>query len=411
MTEKENSGGKRYTALYIMTALLTAAAVIAAAAAVFVILPREYRHIEDETAQSSNIISPGDARPLDQAGELTAGGLYTLGSYPQNTDSPEPIVWRVLGTEDGRALLVSEYLLDARRYDGSDSKWKESELREWLCGEFLDTAFSEEERGMLVMADGDAVSILNVGQAKKYFKTDAERMAAPTLYAIRHGAAVGDVYMTEDGLYTGWWWLRTPGFNKSIMASFVDFGGSIYEGGDSVDSKYYCVRPVITVMNGMAGQPRPDTPDGSGAEPLDGAAGVTVGGYFTFGRYPQGREVSPSDAEDSPEPVVWRVLEVRDGCALAVSEYLLDARRFDGESGVWEHSELREWLCGEFAQTAFSPEERKRLEDIDGDRVSLLTVSEAGMYFDSWEDRVAITTAYAGRDGTYARLDDNAGDW
>ena len=98
----------------------------------------------------------------------------------------------------------------------------------------------------MLTRSGDHVTLLNVGEAKRFFKTDADRMAAPTPYAINRGASVGDVYKTQDGLYSGWWWLRTTGLNEG-MASFVDFSGSIYEGGDSADSIYYGVRPVITL--------------------------------------------------------------------------------------------------------------------------------------------------------------------
>lgn len=48
--------------------------------------------------------------------DAKSGYVYvTLGQCPQDADGGvEPIVWRVLNVEDGRAYLLSEYVLEAR---------------------------------------------------------------------------------------------------------------------------------------------------------------------------------------------------------------------------------------------------------------------------------------------------------
>lgn len=48
--------------------------------------------------------------------DAKSGYVYvTLGQCPQDADGGvEPIVWRVLSVEDGRAYLLSEYVLEAR---------------------------------------------------------------------------------------------------------------------------------------------------------------------------------------------------------------------------------------------------------------------------------------------------------
>ena len=48
------------------------------------------------------------------------GYVYlTLGTFPQTKEGAElPILWRVLSVQDGRALLLSEHVLEARRIHG-----------------------------------------------------------------------------------------------------------------------------------------------------------------------------------------------------------------------------------------------------------------------------------------------------
>ena len=43
---------------------------------------------------------------------LSVGQHIYFGSYPQSSGTPEPIEWRVLEVKDGKALILSEKLLD-----------------------------------------------------------------------------------------------------------------------------------------------------------------------------------------------------------------------------------------------------------------------------------------------------------
>ena len=76
--------------------------------------------------------------------------------------------------------------------------------------------------------------------------------------------------------------------------------------------------------------------------------------YVLFGRYYQ-------DYID--QPILWRVLTVKNGNALLLSEYILDTRPFDSDSNVWETSDLRNWLNSEFYREAFSSAERGAILD------------------------------------------------
>ena len=87
---------------------------------------------------------------------LNVGDRITFGTYEQDNDpsnGPEPIGWRVLEVSGGSALIVSEYALDARAYseDYESVMWATCTLRKWLNGEFYDTAFNEEEKGLIAL--------------------------------------------------------------------------------------------------------------------------------------------------------------------------------------------------------------------------------------------------------------------
>ena len=89
------------------------------------------------------------------------GEEIAFGQYPQSGTEPEPIIWNVRNMifqgevydylEDGYMYLylVSEYVLDAKPYNDMTADgftWKDSSIRTWLNHDFMDTAFSGNEK-------------------------------------------------------------------------------------------------------------------------------------------------------------------------------------------------------------------------------------------------------------------------
>ena len=164
---------------------------------------------------------------------------------------------------------------------------------------------------------------------------------------------------------------------------------------------------------------------------------LTEGDIFAFGRYPQ------TEAGDDQTPIEWIVLEVRDGKALLLSRYGLDAKPYNKEmKGItWENSTIRNWLNGEFMDRAFTEGERSGIvsTDVDNsgeqgysewsaeggnnteDMVFLLSYAEANRYFGvTREDMSNIRsrvspTAYASVQGAktfgYKTTEDLAAGW
>ena len=121
---------------------------------------------------------------LSDPDALKKGSIAAFGSYPQNGDAPEPIVWRVIEKKDGVLTLMSEYGLDVSHYASEEYesvRYADSALRAFVTGPFLSAAFSEEERARLLpqsvaVGEGeeDFVTVLTSAQANKVFGESAE---------------------------------------------------------------------------------------------------------------------------------------------------------------------------------------------------------------------------------------------
>ena len=168
----------------------------------------------------------------------SVGDIIIFGSFGQSAKSDvaeKPLEWRVLAIEGNRILLVSVYALDCRPFNASDKQgnsWGESDLAAWLVGDFMESAFTEDERGSII-----EITCLSVDEARRYFSDDAARACKPTAYAATHGAIT-----YKGGCY---WWLRSPGTNGDEYAAFVTGDGRIMAGGQPVSNTNRAVRPAM----------------------------------------------------------------------------------------------------------------------------------------------------------------------
>ena len=232
-------------------------------------------------------------------------GTITFGRYPQESDTPEPIEWRVLDMNDnGQILIISEKVLDAKPYNTTNLyiTWENSTIRSWLNGydasynkvgidftsdNFIDTAFTAEEKSIIVAsnvpahpnpnhtttpgnATTDKIFLLSIVEANDYFTSNEDRLVDATRYAVQKGAMVrgSDHGVNEYGVLNRMskgkctdthcyaiWWLRSPGEEpsklksagrKSNHAAKVDLG-FVSETGFLVHSDEGGVRPALWV--------------------------------------------------------------------------------------------------------------------------------------------------------------------
>ncbi len=100
--------------------------------------------------------------------EIKVGDEIEFGSYPQSAIKDEngnvtgynddPIKWRVLKIENGKALLFSSLVLDWKCYNTTSAtingyygnNYEHSSIRKWLVNDFYDTAFSSLESECII---------------------------------------------------------------------------------------------------------------------------------------------------------------------------------------------------------------------------------------------------------------------
>ena len=196
---------------------------------------------------------------------VSVGQTITFGSYEQDNNTSngkEAIEWIVLDIQDGKALVISKYALDCKKYNETytDVTWETCTLRTWLNNDFLNSAFSESEKSKIptvpVSADAnpsystnpgnatqDQIFLLSITEANKYFDSNSERECQPTAYAKAQG-----VWTSSSGTYAGncWWWLRSPG-NLQTYAAVVRYDGYVRDYGNGVYGSDDAVRPALWI--------------------------------------------------------------------------------------------------------------------------------------------------------------------
>ena len=193
---------------------------------------------------------------------VKTGDYIKFGTYEQDDNSAngaEEIEWLVLEVKEGKALVISKDALDCKPYNTSltDVTWETCSLRAWLNNEFVNTAFTAQERALIptrtVSADKntdlnissgrstqDQVFVLSVKEAKKYFKNDIARQCALSEYALANGA------FTHKTHGNCWWWLRTTGESRSHATSVL-IVGNIAPKGHYVNTNNVAVRPAMWI--------------------------------------------------------------------------------------------------------------------------------------------------------------------
>ena len=192
-------------------------------------------------------------------GDFVEFGTY---KYDAGEDAEAvPLVWEVIGEEDGNLVLITRHCIDTVPYNVADAdiEWKECSLRKWLNGEFYKTAFTADEQAKMVVTTNknaldtnytlengnnpdDNVYLLSITEVKSYFAGAEDlRKAKATPYAVSRGA-----YVDESVTGCCRWWLRSPG-DMPNSAAFVEGDGYVGNYGDGVTNPLLAVRPVIRI--------------------------------------------------------------------------------------------------------------------------------------------------------------------
>lgn len=157
---------------------------------------------------------------IDRIKTATAGDVIWFGTC----------FWRVLDVEDGKALIISDHVLEGRAYhlDEVDVTWAESDMREYLNGSFIEETFTQEEKALIIETvlenkdnqwygtEGgeqtlDKVFLLSLEELVQYFG-DSGQLENGNDISIVISDEYNDKRIAYDarGHYKEWW-LRSPG--------------------------------------------------------------------------------------------------------------------------------------------------------------------------------------------------------
>ena len=252
-----------------------------------------------------------------------AGYVYvTLGTFPQTADGTrQPIVWRVLQVQDGRAYLLSEYVLEARRVHGDsreyanditagnpgfDGDFTQTEMHQYLNGKFMQS-FTAGERALLVQDEEwgyfTLLSAEEMKDAALGFASDRDRKAWGTEYALEQGLLV---YGSAYGYNSPYWTRNQSSSNAQCVrctkakgelgyysvtavdqgmrpACWLDMSSVVILSGDGTLED-----PYVLQTNEPAEEPVPETTEEPAAEPAAEGNGyktitITFAGDVTLG--------------------------------------------------------------------------------------------------------------------------------
>lgn len=242
-------------------------------AAAILAFMKGYKDVDDILKNNDNLAAAVAAQEAKYMPYRGKGNIVTFGTYPQTQESDQmPVEWIVLDYDEAnhKALLLSLYGLDTMPYNNTrnDITWERCTLRSWLNGKFLDKAFSVDEQSAILTTvvdnsasqgyidwntDGgnnteDRIFLLSYAEANRYLgvtyddKNNMKSRVVPTAYALARHAWTSDSYSTSEGIMTGCWWLRSPGYIGSGAAS-VYADGALYS--YTVNNESNVVRPAF----------------------------------------------------------------------------------------------------------------------------------------------------------------------
>ena len=193
---------------------------------------------------------------------LEAGSYVQLGVW-----EGEPLLWQAVEQqEDGNWLLLAAEAVDSRPFDQDgdlgSSRWSDSDLRAWLNGDFLTSAFDQSEQEMLVTGSHRVLlSIADRSPADSGFndffafhvpaysdRGIEEAVAMDCTDAVRLPDIGLMASLSRAGLLSGPpCWMDTPYFNNGSMVRILGADGYFYM-RDAADQ--WGVRPVVALAAG-----------------------------------------------------------------------------------------------------------------------------------------------------------------
>lgn len=173
---------------------------------------------------------------------------FIFGHYDQESKGGDysPIEWRILDEKNDYLLLVSDKCLDISNFSNDGGNvWERSDIRNWLNDYFYNTAFTEDEKQLIIssLKTNDKVFLLSEEEISKYFKNLDDRKAEYSAYARERYCRKISHKVREPYAF---WWTRTATKKSSEYVVHICNSGianCCARPGGHPD----CVRPAIRI--------------------------------------------------------------------------------------------------------------------------------------------------------------------
>ncbi len=202
---------------------------------------------------------------LSAKAEITSinkGDIIIFGSYEQDNDTTngqEPLEWIVLSVDGVRVLLFSRLIIDCMHFDTDESiyQWEKSELREYLNGEFYDTAFTQKEQACILITKREPTDMNNKVQDRettsdKVFLLSKDEVESKELFEnieLRADCTGYTRIKSNNNTVDDWWtstsWLSS---SKNVTCATKYESKDFFSAGMGTSpTSSYGVRPAINV--------------------------------------------------------------------------------------------------------------------------------------------------------------------
>ena len=202
---------------------------------------------------------------------------YTFSDGSEVTDGEtyyfkvEPIRWRILSESDGSAFILADGIIASKAYDyASNNNYKNSDIRAWLNGKFLNTAFGDVAQSLIETTEVDnsasstgydsnpyacentfdKVFLLSHREVMSYDIANSSTFNAAGCMTVSDYVRSTGAQMNTSSDYFGCgdWWLRSPDYNDRSQARNVDYRGRVNNYYDVADV-YYAGLGVVPALN------------------------------------------------------------------------------------------------------------------------------------------------------------------
>ena len=189
-----------------------------------------------------------NTKSLSDLENVSVGTCFTFGNYKQGKNGEIlPIEWRVLEIEDGKALVLTDAVLDEVAFNEIEKSvtWNNCTLRKWMNDDFLNAAFSSSEQekiATVVINNHSTIQFIDEnGKTYKSKKSDdtedkifALSIEETVKYCSTHPGAMYSEYIYDKygmGMENASWWTRSTALD-SIGDEVVQYSAWISNGDD-----------------------------------------------------------------------------------------------------------------------------------------------------------------------------------